>query len=404
MNSPPAQILPDRSEALGATPGRFRNALPALFTAAAVALGCVRGERAWDASCDAALARVAAGAALEAASAAAGSASGERPFVDWSALRNPILALPDRSLKDQAVAYRDGEFFLFASTRFERGTAAAAIALPSFFRSRDLRRFEPLCDPDLCAPGAAIDSPDLSAAGDLWHLVFQAPPPRRPGRGPPPADARILYVSTSRDLVDWSAASELAPEALDSSLRNLDGALAWHRERAVLGWKRVQSFAIAHAVGPDVTLGFRAAQLADDELRFGPSSLSHSWAENFQFLNVEGSWFLVATARSPGLPFTRHVYTGSHEPYLFQMGGSGDAGADWTRWRCKQQLEIPRESWNRAMHANSATLADWRSHDGHFYLFYAGSADHTSFGGRGHAAIGVARSRDLLHWSVPGHD
>jgi hypothetical protein len=35
------------------------------------------------------------------------------------------------------------------------------------------------------------------------------------------------------------------------------------------------------------------------------------------------------------------------------------------------------------------------------YLTYAGSADLKSFGGWGHASIGIARSSDLVNWHVP---
>jgi len=37
------------------------------------------------------------------------------------------------------------------------------------------------------------------------------------------------------------------------------------------------------------------------------------------------------------------------------------------------------------------------------YFVYADAAAVTSFGGAGHDQLGVARSTDLLHWSVPPH-
>jgi hypothetical protein len=360
------------------------------LAAAVLGLGCVHGERAWDAACGAALSRI----AVRSAESAAERSQPAPRFLDWAALRNPILARPDRALKDAAVAYHEGEFFLLASTRFESGDPR----VPSFYRSRDLRHFEEYGDPDLAASGLSVGSPDLTFDGEIWTLVFQSPP-QPPGEGGVSARARVLYRSESRDLVDWSAPVEIEIAGLDRAERNIDGALARHGDRAVLGWKREQSFVVAESAGP---WSFGRARPVAGELRFGPSSLSHAWAENFQFLDVDGAWLLIATARAPGLPFTRHVYTGSHETYLYQMRGRGDATVDWTRWHCKQHVEIPHEDWNRAMHANSGFLADWRAHDGHFYLFYAGSADHDRFEGRGHAAIGVARSRDLVHWSVPG--
>ena len=38
---------------------------------------------------------------------------------------------------------------------------------------------------------------------------------------------------------------------------------------------------------------------------------------------------------------------------------------------------------------------------GEDYLTYAGSTDLTSFGGWGHASVGIARSSDLVNWRVP---
>jgi hypothetical protein len=224
--------------------------------------------------------------------------------------------------------------------------------------------------------------------------VYQAPTGRA-------EDARTLLHSTSRDLVDWSAPVDFAASVLDPALRNIDGALAHHGGRFFLGWKSVQSFLVTRSAGPELDGRWLEPLPVDARLRFGPSSMSHAWAENFQFLQLDGAWHMVATARAPGLPLSRHVYTGSHEPHLYLMDGSGEELADWTRWICKRRLEIPQEDWNRGMHANSAFLADWREHDGHFYLFYAGSQDHERFGGRGHAKLGVARSRDLVRWEVP---
>ncbi len=39
--------------------------------------------------------------------------------------------------------------------------------------------------------------------------------------------------------------------------------------------------------------------------------------------------------------------------------------------------------------------------DGYSYLVYADSPEVTTFTGDGHAQLAIARSRDLVHWSVP---
>lgn len=363
--------------------------LAACGVLAAWLAACGEGERAWDARCDAELERVAA--------AAPEPAPANRRFIDWESLRNPVLAFADRALKDEAVAYRNGVFYVFASTRFSPEDRGGAQRTSSFYRTRDFRAFEPFSDPDVHGPGRGPGSPDLVEIDGVWHMTFQAPS----GGG---ERARILQLTRSRDLVDWSPPRALGPELLDPAERNIDGALARHGDRLYLGWKRDQSLYVTRSLGPELDGRWEMPRPADAILAFGPNSVTHDWAENYQFVAIDGRWHMVATARAPGFPMSRHEYTGSHEPYLYTMDGDGGDLEDWTRWRCKRRLAIPQEAWNPAMHANSAFLADWREHDGHFYLFYAGSADHTSFDRRGHGKLGVARSRDLVHWSVPGED
>ena len=359
-------------------------------TLAVFLAACGAGERAWDARCEAELAALAAAARRA-------PANPTTPFLDWGALRNPVLALPDRSLKDQAIVYRDGAFTFFASTRFEgdeaagAGDAARTGREPLFYRTRDFVTFEPLREPD----GTGAGSPDLIESDGVWTMTFQR-------RSAHEGGATGLYFSTSRDLVSWSPARELGPEIVDPALRNLDAALARHGGHFILGWKRVQSFVVTRSLGPELDGRWLEPLPVTAPLKFGPNSLSHDWAENFQFLEIDGRWHMVATAKAPGIPFSRHIYTGSHESYLYTMDGSGDALEDWTHWRCKRLLEVPQEDWNQAMHANAGYLADWREHDGHFYLFYAGANDHESFERRGHGKIGVVRSRDLVHWKLPG--
>ncbi len=348
--------------------------------------GCGEGKRAWDARCDTELARRVAAAQLP--------GPRDPDFIDWEALRNPILGFPDRSLKDQAVVYHDGAFLVFASARFRPGDPQSASKTPYFYRTRDFLAFEALADPDLNGPGYGPHSPDLTRIDGLWHMTFQAA-----GDG---ERAAILKLSTSPDGTDWSPPVDLAPELLDPAERNIDGALARHGGRFFLGWKRDQSLLVTRSAGPELDGRWSPPLHAAAPLAFGPSPLGHEWAENYQFLRLDGAWTMIATARRPGFPLSRHEYTGSHEPYVYTMDGSGRQLEDWTRWRCKRLLEVPTEDWNRAMHANSAFLADWRAHDGYFYLFYAGSNDHTSFDRRGHGKIGVARSRDLVRWRVPG--
>ena len=43
-------------------------------------------------------------------------------FIDWNGLKNPVLSYPNWSVKDTAMAYRNGTFYIFFSAFYpERG-------------------------------------------------------------------------------------------------------------------------------------------------------------------------------------------------------------------------------------------------------------------------------------------
>ncbi len=70
-------------------------------------------------------------------------------------------------------------------------------------------------------------------------------------------------------------------------------------------------------------------------------------------------------------------------------------------------MMLPSQSFNSGRgissvnyeHANSAFLCV--GPEGEDYLTYAGSNELTSYGGWGHARIGIARSDDLVNWQAP---
>lgn len=335
--------------------------------------------------------------ALFAAALAGATGSGAKalPFIDWASLQNPILSVPDRMLKDPAVVYHEGYFYFFCSTKFDPADPERDRKKPVFYRTQDFRVFEELYDEDIAGAG----SPDVIKVGDTFYMVFQrAVPPGHP-------TMRRLFYSTSEDLVHWTPARELAP-ALQPEMRHIDGALAYAGGYFYLGYKGGQAFYVTRSVGPALDGRWLPPQ------RAWPGGI-WAWAENFQFLNIDGTWRLVATSRAPTggtiLGVLRNLwrelwypYCGNHEPYLFTIWGTGTELRHWARWTGKTLLDVPHEGWNTVMHANSAYLCDWRQYDGYFYLFYAGSADGEKFEGRGHGKIGVVRSRDLIHWRLPG--
>jgi hypothetical protein len=311
------------------------------------------------------------------------AARGEASALDWSAIANPILAYPDRMLKDPAAAYRDGFFYLFCSTRFAEPHEGPV----PFYRSRDLVTFEELYDENLAR---GVGSPDIFHDGDRYVMVFQKSVP-----GSEDPDDRRLFYSTSDDLLAWSERKPLAHE-LHPTLRCIDATVAFDHGRFVLGYKAWQVFHVSESASLDGPWS--------EPVRAWPGG-EVDWAENYQFVSIDGDWRMVATARPPeGWPKPSFVndYVGQHEPFLYTIGGDGSELLHWARWTEKTHLVVPSEGWNGIMHANSAVLLDLREVDGYAYLFYAGANDGETFDGRGHGKIGVARSRDFIVWDAPG--
>ena len=121
--------------------------------------------------------------------------------------------------------------------------------------------------------------------------------------------------------------------------------------------------------------------------------------ENYQFVEFGGRWHLLATSNQLDRPF------------LFDLAGAANRASGWLHWTPGRQLIVPQEAWNRGTgitgatyeHANCAYLFAAPARDGHFYLIYEDAPEMSTFGGSGHGVLAVARSTDLVHWSVPNN-
>jgi hypothetical protein len=306
--------------------------------------------------------------------------------ISWERLHNPILGYPDLAVKDPALVRDQGRWVAAFSAVSAKGQWRIGIATSS-----DLRLWSPLAEMphDPAIEGEA--SPDAGRAphGD-FVVTYQSFVHDRGG-----GQAK-LYYRTTRDLRIFSPARPLAHELHPGTdERMIDGALAWTPAGLLLAYK----------YGP--VSGRQAFELA----RSSTGTLDGPWAlvgrptisvygdtvENYQFVRFEGRWYLIATSNA----FNR--------PFLFELAGDPSAPRGWLVWSRGRELAVPQEGWNPGTgttgvtfeHANSAYLLDQRVIDGHFYLLYADSPELTSFGGQGHARLGLARSADLERWSVP---
>ena len=309
-------------------------------------------------------------------------------FIDWENLTNPILYFQNRSLKDITVIYFQDYFYVFASVRVEPD---APKYNGTIFKTKDFKIYEEFHSENTGGSSTIIK------IENTFYMVFQKDIPSWHPK------MRRLYYSTSTDLINWSAPTVMMPY-VQPYMRHIDGALAYEDGYFYLCYKGWQKLYVTRSKNKEIDGNWLKP------FRAWPGG-PFRWAENCQFIKIDGSWYMVATSRPPYDALFEHLagfirqilhpYVGSHAPYIYSMDGTGADFKDWTRWINKTFIDIPGEEWNQLMIANSGYLCDWREHDGYYYLFYAGGNDWWQFEERGHLKIGVARSKDLMTWSLP---
>jgi hypothetical protein len=318
-----------------------------------------------------------------------------RPTVAWSHLRNPVFSEPSAGVKDQAIVWADGMWHLLFSYVTDDPSLVGGVRWDvAAATSPDLSHWSPV-RPWPRQPGVSgVASPDIVRdPGGGYVVTYQSDP----GASPPSSDRARLFYRTSNDLQHWSAphplAQGLAPSPAD---RMIDGALVFTGHQLLVGFK------YSSPTQPDV---FEIARSTTGRLQ-GPWRLvgrpdifvNGGTVENFEFVVVARRWRLMATSDN------------LDQPWLFTLASGPDDAGSWLHWVDGHPLVVPAEPFNTGSgissigfeRANSAYLcATGVSLGREVYLLYAGSSELTRFGGWGHAAIGVARSRDLQNWQVP---
>ncbi len=291
--------------------------------------------------------------------------------IDWSALRNPILSFPEFGVKDQALQWSGGAWHMLYSDMTETTSAPDVRFSVAISSSSDLQHWT---RPRTIATDAA--SPDIVRDPSGRFLVtYQTP------------SGLDYRTSSDASLSSWSPAHPLGHGLAG---RMIDAALAFTGHGVILGFKagtRSQHFEIAWA--PTLGGTFRLVGQPDIEVY-------DDTVENYEFLTTGGMWRLVATSNT------------LDQPFIFTLGpGDPSVPSTWLHWVDGRQLVVPGQSFNTSSgissvdfeHANSAFLCV--GPHGEDYLTYAGSTDLTSYGGWGHARIGIVRSDDLVTWQAP---
>jgi len=300
-------------------------------------------------------------------------------FIDWKNLRNPVLSYPNWSVKDTAMAYRNGVFYVFFSAFYEdHGQVRSHVVEVS---TRDFKTYsQPIFNFDGEEDGwLGMCSPDVQRMGNRYVMTFNS-------WGDKPGKWNALFYKTSNDLTHWSKTMPLAAE-LTAGKRVIDAAVAHTANGYYAIWKegqhgmkpRMASAPLLDGPFHFVGSGFPALLMQDGK----DDGLIH---ENYEFIEIDGRRRLLATDYNPPSP---RLYT-LEKP------------ADWLKWTQGYELKIPIESFNTDNVANAAALYDWRAHDGFFYLIYAGRTERSTYLHRGWNRIGLARSKDLIHWQPAG--
>jgi hypothetical protein len=315
----------------------------------------------------------------------------QNSFISWENLDNPVYENENWSVKDACMIYKEqtGEFYLFFSAFIHVGDRVNSHVVS--VKTKNWKEFsEPLFIWDGHDMGwYGLCSPEIHYFQGKYILSYN-------GWGDKKGKVNQLYYAISEDLENWDKDHPLGRD-VTRGFRAIDAAMAFHNNRYYLFYK--ESKPIGRLPRVDLTRVAWSEKLEgpwefaySGYVQFVPEDTSYTERihENFRLLQIDGKWHMQNTGYWP------------HEPYIFEIAGNPDEKGWWTVWRNGSKVEIPvQKDFNTAHRANAAHLKDWRKYDGYFYLLFAGNTENKSFWSRGHNRLGLARSKDLIHWEVP---
>jgi hypothetical protein len=316
-----------------------------------------------------------------------------KPFVDWANLKNPVLSYPDWSVKDAAMAYRTGTFYVFFSAFYsDHGQLRSHVVEVS---TKDFRHYsEPIFDFDGEEDGwIGMCSPDVQLLHGHYVVTFNS-------WGDKPGKPNELFYMTSDDLVHWKPRRPLGlnltqvgnQRVIDAALAEADGGYYLVYKEQTPGIHSRPRIAFSTSLDAP----FHYAEDGVAALLMKDSKDNGFFHENFEFFHTKGQWYMLTTDyfHNQQNPLKYDVQA----PYLYAL----EAGSHWQKWSRGYTFDIPQEKFNLDSIANAAALYDWRKYDGYYYLIYAGRNEGQTYARRGWNQIALARSKDLLHWSIPG--
>ena len=296
------------------------------------------------------------------------SASASGFFLDWSSLKNPVYSRQGWLIKDSTMAYKNGLFYIFFSDfQFDRGMYRCYV---SGVNTKDFKNFsEPLFIWKGEEAGyKGMCSPNLIQINDSYYLTYNS-------WGDDLSHPNQLFYATSKDLEKWDKDKPLAAN-LTAGKRTIDAAIAFANNKYYLIYKEDQTPKIAVSVALDS--GWKSL-----------GTVPGGWFENGEFIKIDGKWNMLVTDRW-------------HLPCLRAIRNDGATDDDWANPGKFMRLNIPLQTFNLEERANCAFLADFREHDGYFYLLYSGRNKGFAHNGDKHFVLAIARSKDLKTWKPAG--
>ncbi len=302
----------------------------------------------------------------------------EKPFILWDNLKNPVYSHPGWSTKDACIAYRNGTFYVFFSAFYhdkgrERSHVVGVKTKDFIHYSDALFKWSGYFD-----GWTGMCSPNITRKGNKYYMTYNSW-----GDDHSNGMKNQLFYAVSDDLENWQyhrpLAWDITVDEDGNQVRAIDAAVTFFNDKVYLAWKEVQTpmMAVAEEIGK--TGWTRLGELPGE------------WAENYQFINLDGFWYLLGTVKGP-------------KPRLMKMCGSGYSDSDWLNWSTYSYPEIAMESFNTDDVANAAFIADWRHYDGYMYMVYAGRTEDISHLGRGNNKLGLARLKTFVKWNLPGQE
>jgi hypothetical protein len=316
----------------------------------------------------------------------------KKPFIDWNGLKNPVLSYPNWSVKDTSMAYRNGTFYVFFSAFYsDRGEVRSHVVEVS---TPDFKHYsEPIFNFDGEEDGwIGMCSPDVQQLHGKYVMTFNS-------WGDKPGKPNQLFYRTSDDLVHWSPRKTLGlnltevgdQRVIDAALAQADGGYYLVYKEQTPGIHSRPRIAFSTSLdGP-----FRYVGDGIVALLMKDGKDNGFFHENYEFLHTNGQWYLLTTDYLHNR--VSHDKYDVQAPYLYAL----EPGSHWLNWTRGYTFDLPQEQFNAESIANAAALYDWRKYDGYYYLIYAGRNDGQTYAKRGWNRIALARSKDLIHWSVP---